>query len=252
MKKLFLGSIIAFCLAFVVSSSLNLILLDTKDVKLKTLSYVNISSDISRVINMKDKVIAPSKNVSNTQYINSWKLTGTIIGKTSFAMVIKESNSKILRIDGQLEGFKVKKILKEKVLFSSKDEDIWLYIKRKNVKLQNLVNKVIPASGSFSIRKATFKRTILSPERLLKTINIIPELVDGRFKGFKVKHLLEGSFLYMHGLRQDDIIKKINGKKLLSMADGINAYQGIASNNKFSISVLRDNKIKEIKYEVVK
>ena len=46
--------------------------------------------------------------------------------------------------------------------------------------------------------------------------------------------------------------QEINGKKLVSIADGLSAYQNISSNKKFSISVLRDNTIKELKYEVVK
>ena len=252
MKKIILGSLFSFVIALLVLSILNLFVSAPKSPTIREINIVQINAKASKALSINDKIIV-QKKVNNTNYLNSWKLSATIVGNSSFAMVLKGKNSKVLRINDRLEGYVVKKIQKDKILFSTKTDDVWLYIKTKKVKLNNSgVTKVAHTIGSFTMRKASFKRNILRPEKLLKTVNIVPEMDSSRFLGMKIKSLLEGSFLYMYGLRQGDIIKKINGKKLLSIADGITAYQNISTSSKFSLSVLRDNKIEEFKYEIVK
>jgi type II secretory pathway component PulC len=100
--------------------------------------------------------------------------------------------------------------------------------------------------------KSYVDKYLAKPETLAKTINIIPVVKDGIFEGFHIVSLMEGTFFYSFGLRQGDYIKKINGKKLVSMSDGIYAYQNILTSKKFTISVLRNNTIKELKYEIIK
>ena len=251
MRKIFLGSALAFCLSLVLISSIKYLMITIEEPSLKTISNVAINKNIGNVINIKDKV-AHKQVTKNVNYLNSWKLSATAIGSTPYAMVIKGRDSKILRLNSSLENYKVKQILKNKVLFEKGNDKTWLYIKDAIVKVRHSVLKVMPKVGTFVMRKTTFKRNFLRPEKLLKTLNIVPEMVRGIFNGLKIKYLLEGSFLYKYGLRQDDIIKSINGKKLVSISDGISAYQNISTSKKFSVSVLRDNKIKELKYEIVK
>lgn len=252
MNRLVLGSLLSFAIAFFGISILKYFLTVPQNVEIREVKLVVINGKISLATNIKDKVVV-KKSVNNTNYLNSWKLSATVLGNTSFAMVLKGRDSKVLKISDKLEGYEVKKIDKEKVLFSTTTDDVWLYVKSKKVPTNNPgINKVAPTVGSYSIRSASFKRNVLRPERLLKTVNIMPEMQGNQFQGMKVASLLEGSFLYMYGLRKDDIIKRINGKKLLSIADGISGYQSIITSSKFSISVLRDNKIEEFKYEIVK
>ena len=252
MKKIILGSLLSIVFAFLIISVLKFFITIPKIPQLRDVKVVKIDKKVSKVFDIKEKIVV-QKKVNNTNYLNSWKLTATIVGSKSFAMVIKGRDSKVLRINDILEGYKVKQIKKDKMLLSTKSDDVWLYIKTKKIKLQhNGIVKVASKVGTYSIRKASFNRNVLKPEKLLKTVNILPEMESGRFQGMKVQSLLEGSFLYVYGLRQGDIIKKINGKKLLSIADGITAYQNISTSSKFSLSVLRDNKIEEFKYEIIK
>ncbi|BFU78362.1 hypothetical protein ALC152_15770 [Arcobacter sp. 15-2] len=248
MKKTIIGSFISFSFALVVVAIVGYVVTVPSSVNLRDVKTINVKDAISSSINIQDKQEV-KKTVNSVDYLNSWKLSATVISTNSFAMVIKGKDSKILKLKDELEGYEVKKIQKEKVLFSTKTDDIWLYIKSKKRTLKN-VTRVSKRKNSFSIKKRTFSQFMKSPEKLLKTINIMPEMSNNIFQGMKVVSILEGSFLYRYGLRKGDIIKKINGKKLLSIADGISAYQNILSSNRFSIAVLRDNKIEEFKYDV--
>jgi len=252
MKKVFLGALITFSFALLVIACLRFFIFIPETPNIRDLKVTEINGKISTVLSIRDKEVI-KKTTNNTNYLNSWKLSATIIGKNSFAMVIKGRDSKVLRLNDALEGYKVSKIEKGKILFSSKTDDIWLYIKTKKLKLNNTgIAKVMPQKGIFTIRQGYINRYLKKPERLLKSVNIMPESINGKFTGMKIKGLLEGSFLYQNGLRKGDLIQKINGKKLLSIADGITAYQNITTSSKFSLSVLRDNKIEEFKYEIVK
>lgn len=249
MRKFIINGLITFSLALVVVAVISFFITIPTEIEIRDVKIVTIDDAISRSMNIQDKVVV-KKTVNSVDYLNSWKLSATVISTNSFAMVIKGRDSQILKLNDTLEGYKVKKIYKDKVLFSTKTDDVWLYIKTKKVKINNAVNQVVQVKDRYTIRKRTFQKTIGSPEKLLKTINIMPEMNQNKFQGMKVVSLLEGSFLYRYGLRKGDVIKKINGKKLLSIADGISAYQNILSSNRFSIAVLRDNKIEEFKYDV--
>ena len=251
MKKLFIGSLISISLALLALSILNIFIVNVQKISFKDIKYVKTTSNISNSINIKDKVIKV-KSVTNTNYIESWKLTATVLGSPSYAMVVKGRIGKVLEMNDTLEDYQVKKIEKHKVLFSNKTENIWLYMKTKKYKNINVKKKVMPIAGHIVMRQAYVKKYLKKPERLLKTVNIMPKIESGVFNGFVIKSLLEGSFLYNYGLRKGDIIKKINGKKLVSMSDGISGYESMSSSRNFSISILRDNKIRELKYEIVK
>lgn len=251
MKKLLLGALISFGFSLVVTSIIEYIVTLPKEINTRDIKNVTIKNNISNSINIKEKVVV-KKTVSSANYLNAWKLSATIIGKTSFALVAKGRKSQVLKLKDSLEGYTVKKIFKDKVLFSTKTDDIWLYMKTYKIKLNNSVHKIMPRVGIITMRKAWFNSYVKSPEKLLENVNIMPDIQQGKFQGMKVTSLLEGSFLYRYGLRKGDVINGINGKKLLSIADGISAYQNITTSSKFSISVLRDNKIEELKYEIVK
>jgi len=248
MKKTIIGSFISFSFALVVVAIVGYVVTIPSAVKLRDVKTINVKDAISSSINIQDKQEV-KKTVNSVDYLNSWKLSATVISTKSYAMVIKGRDSRILELSDDLEGYEVKKIEKDKVLFSTNTDDIWLYIKSKKTTPRD-VTRVSKRKNNFQIKKRTFSQFMKSPEKLLKTINIMPEMNQNIFQGMKVVSILEGSFLYRYGLRKGDIIKKINGKKLLSIADGISAYQNILSSNRFSIAVLRDNKIEEFKYDV--
>ena len=250
MKKILLGSAISFSLGILFISFIHALFSFVVKPDLKLMKSVKITSDISNSFNINDKIIE-QKNVSQTNYLNSWKLNITVLGKPSYAMLSRGRENKLLQVNDILEGHKLVKIDKHKVLFSENRDDIWLYMKSNKV-INNNIKKVMNGIDIVQMSKKHVDKYLRKPERLAKTINILPEIKGGIFQGFRVKWLMEGTLFYRYGLRVGDLIQKINGKKIVSMADGIYSYQKILDSKKFSISVLRNNKIKEIKYEIVK
>ena len=251
MKNIILGSLIAFALGLFMVSGANYFFSSIKEVKLKEVKYITLKNDVENAINIADKVVI-QKKMSESNYLNAWKLNITVIGKTPYAMFQRAKDTRLLKLNEILEDYKLVKIEKFKVLFSLKNENIWVYMKRKKIITDNSPRKVIQKQGTITIRQFYAKRYLKKPEALAKTIQILPVIKDGIFKGFHIKSIIEGSFLYNYGLRKDDYIKKINGKKLTSLSDAIYSYQKLQNSKKFTLSVLRDNKIQDLKYEIIK
>ena len=142
MNKLFLGSIISFCLSLLAISIVKNAIITTEEPILKTIPRANINKSVAKVINIKAKTIKKAAVTKKTDYLNSWKLSATVTGTTAYAMVIKGRDSKVLRLNDGLESYTVKKILKSKVLFVNGNESVWLYIKSAFKKVNNNITKV--------------------------------------------------------------------------------------------------------------
>ncbi len=253
MKKYIIGSLISIALAYSISALAYYFLNTPQLPKERKIVDTVVSNSILSAFNVSEKVEVQT-TTSSKDALYDWELSATVIGTQSVAMVVRGRDALVLKINDSLEGYRVKKIEASKVLFVANNQNLWLHIRSNTTqanKNQN-VNKDIPKSGTYVVGKNLFEKTLLNPENLLKTVNILPEMNNGEFKGMKINSLKTRSFLYVHGLRQEDIITSINGQKLLSIADGIKAYQSILSSDKFTISVLRNNKIEELKYEIIK
>jgi type II secretion system protein C len=247
-KKLLLGLLYSVVLAFLVAKSANFFLVVEKDVEIKINDEAPLDMSMANAINIKDE-IKVEKKTTQTNYINSWKLMATIVGDNSYALVVREKKSKVLRIDSMIEGYKVKKIEKDKILCSSPYTDTWLHMKKVTVQSNGQVAQA-PDPTSFTLRRAMVDTKLRRPDELLQEINIKPLLHNNRFDGLKVSYIREGGFLYNYGLRIGDVITKFNGKRLNSLSDGINVYQKVLNAQKFSVTIKRKNREKELFYEV--
>jgi type II secretion system protein C len=252
MKKYLIGILLSITLAYTISAIAYYVFNIPQLPQERKLSNTSVSSSVLSALNVIEKVEIQT-TTSSEDALYDWELSATVLGTQSVAMVVRDRDALVLKINDVLEGYRVKKIEASKVLFVANNQNLWLHIRSNVTQSKNSnVKKDIPKSGTYTVRKSLFEKTLLNPENLLKTVNILPEMNNGEFKGMKINSLKTRSFLYVHGLRQEDIITSINGQKLLSIADGIKAYQNILSSDKFSISILRDNKIEELKYEIIK
>ncbi len=86
--------------------------------------------------------------------------------------------------------------------------------------------------------------------QILEDINIIEVKNRGRLKGFKITRIRPNTPFSYLGLRKGDIIIKVNNETLKSYADALNIYQNINDIKEIELIVLRNNKEKELRYEI--
>jgi len=85
-----------------------------------------------------------------------------------------------------------------------------------------------------------FNKTIASLENdrnLIEKVNILPNVNNGKIEGFRVFNLPENSIPYQYGLRNGDIIVRVNGVLIDSIATGFNVYNQIKNSDTDTVTV---------------
>jgi len=86
--------------------------------------------------------------------------------------------------------------------------------------------------------------------QILEDINIIEVKNRGKLKGFKITRIRPNTPFSYLGLQKGDIIIKVNNEPLKSYADALNIYQNIDDIKEIELIVMRNNKEKELRYEI--
>jgi len=76
-----------------------------------------------------------------------------------------------------------------------------------------------------------------SDHDLLGKIAIVPEVSEGRIDGFRVNNLPTDSLPYQYGLRNGDVIRRVNGVLIDSLAKGVAVYQQIRNSGSSLVTV---------------
>lgn len=87
-------------------------------------------------------------------------------------------------------------------------------------------------------------------KRLWKDIGIMEAKKLGKIVGFKVTHLNASSPIGNVGLKNGDVIIKVNNKALTSYTVAMDVYKRVDKIKDLKITLMRDHKEKEITYEI--
>ena len=83
-----------------------------------------------------------------------------------------------------------------------------------------------------------------------KNISIREVVKDGKIDGFLIQRIKSGSIFSKLGLKEGDVIKSVNNNRLKSYADAFKIYYKIDNLRELKLTVTRNNKEKELEYEV--
>lgn len=91
-----------------------------------------------------------------------------------------------------------------------------------------------------------FEKTLTEMRKdteLMKNLNVAPNMKDGKVEGFRVGNIASESILYEYGLRDGDVVRRINGVLIDSMAKGFAVYNQITQDRTgvVTVEVLRNN-----------
>jgi len=156
---------------------------------------------------------------------------------------------------------KIIKISKEKVYFEYDNKQVYLNLENKAGEGGFIVSKELISSDDKNkinvvsqkipeeviSMDVDFEKTItelINDKNLIQNLNLTPNINEGKIDGFKVSNLPENSVPYQYGLRNGDIVRRVNGILVDSIATGFSIYNQIKNSNTniVTVEVLRDNK----------
>ncbi len=186
------------------------------------------------------------------------------LGKTGYAIIgIKRKNTEVIvRKNETVAGAKVVEMGTDFIVFlyNGKKEKIQI---KKDTKPGNFIKAVPGVNVKIEKKKienpefktpdfkepvvVDFDKTIeklKNDKNLFKNLNISPYIVNGKVEGFKLSKLPDNSIPFKYGLREGDIVHRVNGILIDSITKGYAVYnQILQSGTKIvTVEVLRNGK----------
>jgi hypothetical protein len=122
---------------------------------------------------------------------------------------------------------------------------------------QKLVDDNIQQIGEnfYKVQKSAIDKTLGNLNEVMTQARMVPNFVqDGAGKkmdGFKIFKIMPGSIFQKLGMRDGDVIRKINNAPMDSVEKGLELMQALRFEKKFDIDLLRGTQPVQMNYQVV-
>jgi general secretion pathway protein C len=182
-------------------------------------------------------------------------LLGTVVGgeMNSFA-IIEEKDKKrqgLYKVGDVIQGAVVKRILRGKVILKVKDEDKILTIEESATPGQRTKEPVSrpPEGGEIvTVSRTDVARSLKDVHKLLTQARIRPHFLKGEPQGLSISRIRSGSIFTKLGLKNGDIVQRIDGNEIKSPDDVLEMYKKLTDGAEVSIEILRKGTTKKIHY----
>ena len=178
-----------------------------------------------------------------------------LMGSDSFIVVAPKSNktkSKTIGIGDLFEGYKLKKVFADYVVFERNYKQYRLYITKPKVdtRWKNVQKSQTGEEEVRRIPSTEVKKAIANPTNVWKNIGLREHFNKGKQDGFKVSFVRKGTMFEALGLKVGDIIVGINNKELKNNAQAFSAYQELKNAKALKLSIVRAKTPMELEYEI--
>ena len=222
--------------------------------------------ELPKVIAKKPKVIKKAPPKPKPQKITKFILKGIFASSDKKLIVLEYLNkSYVLALGESLQGYKFVKLYPTYAIFSKdgKEYKLELYKDKKNKHITHRTTSSYTPSQTKSVKKAIVRegdttyisKNLFNKYRrnfnlIQKNIAVVPNMVGGKLKGFKIRFVRKGSDFDKLGVQRGDIILSINGEPLNNFKVPLEFFNNLDSITAATITIKRGDEIKELEYEV--
>ena len=150
-------------------------------------------------------------------------------------------------------------IEKDRVLFRSGPSEEWLPLAATQ-QPQNGSTDATPFAPSsmkaqaVPVRQTVDRREVVAvlndPTRVMTHAQAFPNLTDGKLDGFRLWNVLGAGFFYKLGLRNNDVIQRINGVELRDPGMLFSLFQQLRSENSVRVDLVRNSQRQTLTYDI--
>lgn len=191
-----------------------------------------------------------------------YRLVGTIIGPTPHSWAILQEGAdrkqRIVRIHGNIDGGKIVQISRNRILIQRQGKEEVISFSEEEAR-PRLPGSPPPASGEV-VKKLSANRFLVNREDVSSSVSNInqfmtqarvkPHFVMGRPSGFSVAEIQPGSLMEKLGLRNNDVVKKVNGQAINRPEDVFQAYSQLQRDSNIELEIERDGRSEVLRYEI--
>jgi general secretion pathway protein C len=100
------------------------------------------------------------------------------------------------------------------------------------------------------INRARLDESLENMHHLAKGLRIVPHIVDGKTDGLRLSRMKSRSIFREMGLKNGDVIKAIDGRKIESARDAVQLYKKLQSSASLKLQLTRWGKEKTIQWHI--
>ncbi|MCJ7775808.1 MAG: PDZ domain-containing protein, partial [Desulfobulbaceae bacterium] len=182
-------------------------------------------------------------------------LLGTVTGNEQNAFAVIEETDKrkqgLYKIGDSVQNATVKTILREKVVLRVGTKDEILTMEESAASRREKVrgpSKTAEGGNTITVSRKDIQSSLKDINKLMSEVRIRPHFKDGESDGLSVSRIKGGSVFSKLGLRNGDIVQKINGEPINSPDEVLALYEKLKSGSRVSLEVTRKGEPKTMDY----
>jgi len=114
---------------------------------------------------------------------------------------------------------------------------------------------VAVAQPAFSKKQRMITRSYIQEQKsnitkLLTQALVTPHYTDGDQDGFMINNIVNGSFYQKIGLKNSDVLRKVNGRVLTGVTQGVLMYRELSNANAIDLEIMRGGQIIPVHYKL--
>jgi general secretion pathway protein C len=182
-------------------------------------------------------------------------LLGTVTGNEQNAFAVIEETDKrkqgLYKIGDSVQNATVKTILREKVVLrvGTKDEILTMEESAASRREKGREpSKTAERGNTITVSRKDIQSSLKDINELMSQVRIRPHFKEGKSDGLSVSRIKGGSIFSKLGLRNGDIVQKINDEPINSPDEVLALYEKLKSGSRVSLEVTRRGEPKTMDY----
>lgn len=214
---------------------------------------------------------APDETVKGATLEDELTLIGTVVGPRAASFAIFEDNTTrkqevILLGEKVFDAGVLEKIEKDKAGVNVNGRIVTIHMpedrppkKDKALKTQTGPAGLVGVAGGitrkndeggFVIDQRALETVLGNMGKVLTDARLMPYSEEGKISGFKISEIKQGGVFSLIGLREGDVLVKVNDYAIDSPEKGVQLLTGLKGETSLTLDIIRNNKAKQLHYQI--
>jgi type II secretion system protein C len=198
----------------------------------------------------------------------SYSLAGTITGPGAYSWaILQEKGSRkqqIFRIHGNIDGGKIVSVTRKEIQIEKDGKRETLTLSEEEARPRFPAKPLPPArpppAGKEEVKKLSANRFLVNREdvtaavgdinRFMTQARLRPHFESGKPVGYSVSEIVPGSLMEKLGLKNNDIIRKVNGMAVSRPEEVMQAYAQLQQDSNIELEIDRGGRTEVLRYEI--